>query len=85
MNKESQNKQILSYLQAGHRLTPLDALYKFGSLRLSARIYDLKRQGVAITSDLIAITSPSAIGGKKHVQQYFIKRNENINEDESKN
>jgi hypothetical protein len=75
MNKESQNKQILSYLQAGHIITALDALYMFGSFRLSARIYDLKRQGVAISSDLIAITSPTATGSKKHVQQYYIKKN----------
>ena len=38
----SQNAQILSALKNGERLTPLDALIRFGCFRLSARINNLK-------------------------------------------
>lgn len=41
----TQNAKILKYLQRGHALTPLTALRMFGTLRLSGRIYDLKRDG----------------------------------------
>ena len=41
--KESQNDEILAYLLRGKKLTPLKALRKFGCLRLSARIYDLRK------------------------------------------
>jgi len=44
----NQSDAILKYLQAGHSLSPLEALHKFGCLRLGARIWDLKRQGHAI-------------------------------------
>ena len=39
----SQNAQILSALKNGERLTPLDALNRFGCLRFGARIYDLRK------------------------------------------
>ena len=45
MNSHSQNGHILSLLQAGQSLTPLEALERFGTARLAARIHDLA-QGV---------------------------------------
>lgn len=48
---KTQRQQIAAYLMAGHRITPLEALNKFGSLRLSAVIFDLKKQGYKINSD----------------------------------
>lgn len=48
--KISQSKQILEYLQAGNTITPLEALNKFGCLRLGARIYDLIQRGHQINS-----------------------------------
>lgn len=44
----TQEKAILLYLEAGNSITPLDALIKFGSLRLAARIYDLRANGYDI-------------------------------------
>ena len=69
---ESQNKRILAYLKSGRKLTPLEALYEFGTMRLSARIYDLRDQGEMIESKTIEITSPSVLAGKKHVAQYSL-------------
>ena len=41
----TQCARILAHLRAGHSLTPLEALSMFGSLRLAARIDDLKADG----------------------------------------
>lgn len=50
---EAQNKLIREYLESGHSITPLDALKLFSCFRLSARIYDLKRQGMVIQRNMI--------------------------------
>ena len=65
---KSQNKQIRKWLRSGRKLTPLDALYQFGCFRLSARIYDLRKEGMAIKSETIAITSAGKV---KHVSRYY--------------
>ena len=46
--KESQESQILKYMQKGLGITPMHALNKFGCFRLSGRIYDLKQKGYDI-------------------------------------
>ena len=51
---KSQNESILKHLQKGKKLTPLDALKMFGSLRLGVRIYDLKQQGHNIVSKFVS-------------------------------
>lgn len=42
----TQRAQIANYLMAGNHIAPLEALNKFGSLRLSAVIFDLKKAGL---------------------------------------
>ena len=44
----SQEDAVMEHLLTGAELTPLEALQKFGCLRLAARIFDLRRQGVDI-------------------------------------
>jgi len=44
----TQSERILMYLQENGSITPLDALREIGCMRLGARIYDLKRRGIAI-------------------------------------
>ena len=48
MPKKSQKENILEYLQIGNKITPLEALYKFGSFRLSAVIFELRQEGFNI-------------------------------------
>lgn len=50
---ETQNKLIREYLESGHSITPLDALKLFGCFRLSARIHDLRSQGMVIQRNMI--------------------------------
>jgi hypothetical protein len=41
----SQADRILAHLKRGKRITPIQALNKFGILRLASRIHELKRAG----------------------------------------
>jgi hypothetical protein len=66
MKTITQTQQIQDYLINGNRITALDALKKFQCFRLSARILDLKKQGLPIRSKFIDL--PSA----KKVKEYFI-------------
>lgn len=61
---KSQESQILSWLQAGNSITPLEALDRFGTLRLGGRIYDLRKKGYEIKSE--DYETPSG----KHVARY---------------
>lgn len=68
MQVKSQNDMIKSYLLEGNSLTALEALVKFGCLRLSARIYDLRnRHGLPIISRKIILYNG------RRVKEYFIK------------
>lgn len=53
MNAETQAAAILEHLKTGARITPIEALERFGSFRLGARIYDLRQAGHAIATDMI--------------------------------
>ena len=63
----SQNKQIADYLNKGKKLTPIDALNKFGCFRLAARIADLRNEGMNIATKIIKLEN------NKQVAQYSIK------------
>lgn len=62
----SQERMILEALKNGESLTPLEALKRFGCLRLGARIWDLKRKGHKVKKNIIKTASG------KRVAQYFI-------------
>lgn len=49
----TQATAILTHLQSGKTLTPLEALDKFGCFRLGARIHELKRDGHDITKEMV--------------------------------
>jgi hypothetical protein len=44
----SQTEQIRAHLVSGRDITPLEALQRFGCLRLAARIADLRAQGIPV-------------------------------------
>ena len=50
---KTQNEQIKAYLSKGKSITPLDALNKFGCFRLSARISDLREEGLKIATKYV--------------------------------
>lgn len=53
MDVRSQCDEILKHLQSGRAISPLEALEKYGCFRLGARIYDLKRQGSKIVTQMV--------------------------------
>lgn len=59
---ESQKMAIREILESGGTITPLEALHKLGCLRLGARIYDLRKEGMAI------ITETKRSGKKKYAE-----------------
>ena len=61
-----QNAAILAALKRGEKLTPLEALNRFGCSRLAARIWDLERMGYQIHSEMIRLSTG------KHVARYSL-------------
>jgi hypothetical protein len=70
---ESQNKAIAKHLNEGNTITPLEALNLFGCFRLSARIYDLRKLGLAIEERAFVTHT------NKRVSQYWIQQLELFN------
>jgi hypothetical protein len=50
---KTQNEQIKAYLNKGKSITPMDALNKFGCFRLSARIKNLRDEGLKIATNYV--------------------------------
>lgn len=55
MNDLSQRQAILAHLERGKAITPLDALHKFGCLRLSGRILELRKQGWKVVTHMVEL------------------------------
>jgi len=71
MSKKSQKENILEYLEIGNKITPLEALYQFGSFRLSAIIFDLRQEGFNI------ITHNKTVDGKTFAEYELVKGQNN--------
>lgn len=68
MSESSQREAIAKYLKSGKSITPLEALHKFGCMRLGARIWELKQQGARI----LKYTAKVGRGGEaKRVAAYY--------------
>jgi hypothetical protein len=65
MKTESQNALIKGWLLNGKSITPLDALNMFGCFRLSARIANLRDEGLPIVTDMVTIND-------KRVARYYL-------------
>lgn len=48
MNRPTQMSEILAYMQAGHRITSMQAIDMFGATRLSDIIFKLRGRGYEI-------------------------------------
>ena len=62
---KSQSYQIREYLLQGNTITAMEALRLFGCFRLSGRIYDLRKEGLNISTTIIKING-------KRVAEYSI-------------
>lgn len=66
----TQESQILAALERGERLTPADALNRFGCFRLAAIIHKLKRKGHPISSIRTCVRARD--GHRAHVATYWM-------------
>lgn len=65
----SQTEMIRADLEAGKSLTPLSALQDYGTLRLGARIFDLRQKGLPIRTEKIWVRTRD---GKARVARYSL-------------
>ena len=68
----SQASQIASYMMQGNKITPLEALSLFGSLRLSAVIFVLRERGYKIQVERVKTSTG------KWVAQYWINPEDRV-------
>jgi hypothetical protein len=64
---DSQNALIKEWLLNGHSITPMEALNMFGCFRLSARIANLRDEGLAVVTDMVTIND-------KRVARYYLSK-----------
>ena len=64
----SQRERILNHLVEYGPLTPLEALDRFGTMRLSERIRELKKQGHEIETTMV-----TTLTGKRVAQYRLVK------------
>lgn len=48
-----QARLVLGHLESGQRLTQPDALKQYGIMRLTSRVYDLKRAGIDVAREFV--------------------------------
>ncbi len=63
----SQKKQIREHLLSGKHITQLDALKLYGALRLSAIVFELRKEGLPIVMEKIQVAP------RKRAGDYFLK------------
>ena len=63
----TQHAAILHAFERGARLTPMDALSRFGCMRLAARVHDMRMAGLDVRSRLVE-------RGGKQVACYWLHR-----------
>lgn len=68
----SQASQVAAYMMQGNKITPLEALNLFGSLRLSAIIFVLRKRGYKIQVERVKTNTG------KWVAQYSINPEDRV-------
>ena len=51
----TQKEKVATHLKSGKSLTPIQALTKFGTLRLAAIIFNLKAEGLKIKTEILNV------------------------------
>ena len=64
---DSQTALIKGWLLNGYSITQLDALNMFGCFRLSARIANLREEGLDIVTDMVNVND-------KRIAKYYLNK-----------
>ena len=67
MTKITQQQRVIDYIRETGSITQLEAIKELGVLRLSAVIFDLKKNGCAIKSELVPVNTRY---GTAHIARY---------------
>jgi hypothetical protein len=67
MKTDSQTALIKGWLLNGHSITQLDALNMFGCFRLSARIANLRDEGMNVITDMVNVND-------KRIAKYYLEK-----------
>lgn len=68
LTSESQCAMIREWLEQGNTITSLEALTKFGCMRLASRVFDLRERGLDVQKRTITL------GNGKRVCEYYINQ-----------
>lgn len=68
---KNQRQIVMEHLQKYGTLTPLEALYEYGIMRLASRVCELRKMGAKIEDETIYYTNK--LGQQKHYSKYFLK------------
>lgn len=71
MARKTQTDAVLEWLQTGAGITSLDAFKELGVTRLSAIIFNLRRQGYDIESENVRVRN--RFGNVVTVAKYYLK------------
>lgn len=71
MARKTQTDAVLEWLQTGAGITSLDAFKELGATRLSAIIFNLRRQGYDIEAENVRVRN--RFGNTVTVAKYYLK------------
>ena len=69
-HKPTQNDRILNYMKQRGSITTMEAIVDIGVMRLASRISDMRREGIDIKSETVAVMN--RYGEKCHVKRYSL-------------
>ena len=73
MNKGlTQSQQVLKYINDFGSITSLQAFIDLGVIQLPRRIYDLRKSGINVSSEIITVKN--RYGEETRINRYFISK-----------
>ena len=72
MKDDAQVAQLITIMETGRWVSPLEALEEIGCMRLPARIKDMKKLGYEIEDEWV--THTNSAGKTKRFKRYRIRR-----------
>lgn len=73
---KTQAERIVDYMREFGSITQIEALQDLGCMRLASRISDLRRGGVPVVSEMVAVKN--RWGEAVHVARYRLKEEEHV-------
>lgn len=68
---KNQREIIMEHLKKFGSITPIEALYEYGIMRLASRICELRKMGANIQDETFYYTN--RVGQQKHFSKYFLE------------